>query len=51
MTDCNNYWGISLLGDVGKFFARVVLMQLQVLLVISTQNPNVDPGLNDPELT
>ena len=30
-SDCNNYWGISLLSIVGKVFARVVLMRLQVL--------------------
>lgn len=30
-SDCNNYRGISLLSVVGKVFARVVLMRLQVL--------------------
>ena len=30
-SDCNNYRGISLLSIVGKVFARVVLMRLQVL--------------------
>ena len=29
--DCNNYRGISLLNIVGKLFAKVVLMKLQVL--------------------
>ena len=28
--DCNNYCGISLLNIVGKLFAKVVLMKLQV---------------------
>ena len=30
-SDCNNYRGISLLSIVGKVFARVVLVRLQVL--------------------
>ena len=29
--DCNNYRGISLLNIIGKLFAKVVLMKLQVL--------------------
>ena len=29
--DCNNYHGISLLNIIGKLFAKVVLMKLQVL--------------------
>ena len=28
---CNNYRGISLLNVIGKLFAKVVLMKLQVL--------------------
>ena len=30
-SDCNNYRGISLLSIIGKVFARVVLVRLQVL--------------------
>ena len=30
-SDCNNYWGISLLSVVGKVFARVLLARLQIL--------------------
>ena len=30
-SDCNNYWGISLLSVVGKVFARVALKKLQIL--------------------
>ena len=29
--DCNNYHGISLINIVGKHFAKVVLVKLQVL--------------------
>ena len=32
--DCNNYRGISLLSIVGKVFARVVLVNLQVLVCL-----------------
>ncbi|RXN11904.1 RNA-directed DNA polymerase from mobile element jockey-like protein [Labeo rohita] len=31
-SDCNNYWGISLLNIVGKAFARVTLVRLQTLV-------------------
>ena len=30
-SDCNNYWGISLLSIIGKVFASVALARLQTL--------------------
>ena len=42
--DCNNYRGISLLNIVGKLFAKVVLMKLQIWLRESTQSFSADLG-------
>lgn len=51
MSDCNDYRGISLLGIVGKIFARVAMKRLQAL-ADSTQNliADSDPMVSTPDM-